>query len=191
MVAKALVIGDFHIPTRAKYIPTPIREVIERNGFDYVLCTGDFVVEETREYVRKAGRNFIAVRGNMDYIEDLPARAVVEIEGFRVGLTHGSEVYPRGDVRKLARIAEEMNVDILIHGHTHVLSIQEVALSNGRKVLLVNPGSATGVYSGGGGSLIPSYVIMEFTQSEVQVHGYELLGDRVTERRYVFKRLVG
>ncbi len=189
MVTKVLVIGDFHIPTRARYIPTPIREVIERNGFDYVLCTGDFVVKETREYVRKAGRNFIAVRGNMDYIEDLPVRAVVEIEGFRVGLTHGSEVYPRGDVKKLSRIAEEMNVDILIHGHTHVLSIQEVILSNGRRALLVNPGSATGVYSGGGGSLIPSYVIMEFTQDEVQVHGYELLGDKVTERRYVFKRL--
>ena len=189
MTIQVLVIGDFHIPTRAKSIPTPIRAIIEKSSFDYVLCTGDFVVRKVMDYVKKAGRNFIAVKGNMDYIEDLPPRAIVEIEGYRIGLTHGSEVFPRGNIVMLTKIAEEMNVDVLVHGHTHVLSIHEVPTTTGTK-LLINPGSATGVYSGGGGSLIPSYMILEVSSEQVVVHGYEILGDKVSERRYVFKKTV-
>lgn len=174
---KVLVIGDFHIPTRAKEIPRAILEFIVKERPDLILSPGDFVVQEVYRQLETYAP-VKAVLGNMDEDLNLPKRLIVEIYNFKVGLIHGDGIFPRGNIKKLTKIALDMNVDVLIHGHTHKLSIDIVNVS-GRNILLVNPGSATGVWGGGGGSLVPEFAILYLTENSIQVIGYRVIEGNV------------
>ncbi len=55
------------------------------------------------------------------------------------GLIHGHQVLPWGDPGALGAVARELDVDILLSGHTHHLAAWE---EDGR--FFINPGSATG-----------------------------------------------
>lgn len=60
----------------------------------------------------------------------------------RVGVLHGHQVIPWGDPESLDIIARQMEVDVLLTGHTHRFE----AFENNNK-FFINPGSATGAYS--------------------------------------------
>jgi len=79
----------------------------------------------------------MAVQGNMDRVNgiDLAKAKVLEVEGLKIGVIHG-EVYPRADTSQLLYLAKELNVDILISGHSHQPKIEQI-----EGVLLLNPGS--------------------------------------------------
>ena len=55
---------------------------------------------------------------------------------------HGHQVIPWGDQESLDIIARQMEVDVLLSGHTHRFD----AFENNNK-FFINPGSATGAYS--------------------------------------------
>ncbi|RLF25148.1 MAG: YfcE family phosphodiesterase [Thermoprotei archaeon] len=181
---KALLIGDFHIPTRARDIPPRIRSKVEEEAYDLVLCTGDLVSPKVLNWLRSLSSQVFIVRGNMDYLS-LPKWQEVTMELLRIGLTHGDEVYPRGDIEQLTSIAMRRGVDILVHGHTHVLSVD--LIERGRRILLLNPGSATGVWSGSGGSLVPSFMLLIVEGGRATVHSYELKGDVLAHDSKVFQ----
>lgn len=61
---------------------------------------------------------------------------------FRIGLCHGHQVVPWGDIESLAMLQRQLDVDILITGHTHKFE----ALEHENK-FYINPGSATGAFS--------------------------------------------
>lgn len=48
-----------------------------------------------------------------------PDQKVVTVGNFKIGLTHGHQVVPWGDIESLALIQRQLDVDILITGHTH------------------------------------------------------------------------
>ncbi len=152
---RILVIGDTHVPDRADEIPTPIKEFI-RQGYDILVFTGDATTKEIlSEITKMSGADIVyAVRGNMDYLK-LPLQEVFTVKGIKFGVIHGHGVYPRGDRKKLEEMAVKMGVDVLISGHTHRYDVYE------GKVILLNPGSATGVWSGGNASMIPSAMCVE------------------------------
>ena len=50
---------------------------------------------------------------------DLPETKVVRIGQFSIGLCHGHQVVPWGDPESLANLQRQLDVDILISGHTH------------------------------------------------------------------------
>jgi hypothetical protein len=79
----------------------------------------------------------MAVQGNMDRANgiDLPKAKTVEVEGLKIGLIHG-EVYPRADSDQLLYLAKELDVDILVSGHSHQPKIEQK-----EGILLLNPGS--------------------------------------------------
>jgi putative phosphoesterase len=79
----------------------------------------------------------MAVQGNMDRANgiNLPQAKTIKAEGLKIGLIHG-EVYPRADTQQLVYIAKELDVDILVSGHSHQPKIEQ---TDG--VLLINPGS--------------------------------------------------
>ena len=62
---------------------------------------------------------------------------------------------PWGDLEALATVQRKLDVDILIHGHTHEPSIQQY---DGK--YFINPGSATGSYSAMNSNVIPSFILM-------------------------------
>ena len=181
-ISKILVIGDTHIPTRASRIPVLIETHITSKQYNMVLCTGDLVEPSVLNFLKNIAPTKVVV-GNMDYL-DLPEYEVVNINNIRIGLIHGHQVRPRGDIRKLSRIAYDMNVKILICGHTHVPLVKKVMVDD-KEILILNPGSATGVWSGGGGSLIPSFMELEIISSgNVSITLYELKGNILTKSSY-------
>ncbi len=153
--------SDSHIPERASEIPQAIRSFIEGRSYDIVVHAGDFVNHEMVEYVRSLGEEVYMVQGNMDYV-DLPEKEIFNVFGINIGVIHGDQVYPRGNISKLSRIAKELNVKILISGHTHTPNI---TFDSG--VLHLNPGSITGVWGGGGGSMTPTFIILT-----INIDGY-------------------
>ena len=180
---RILVMGDFHIPSRARWIPRPILEFLVGKRFDLVLCTGDLCTDEVQQFLSRFGP-LVCVMGNMDYIHN-PREFRHKIEDLVIGMRHGDEVRPRGDIEGLRTLAIRMGVDVLITGHTHVPMVKELKVRD-RKILLLNPGSATGVWSGGLEHGPPSFMILEVDGNKLTVHLYKLVGEELQEETYEF-----
>ncbi len=75
---------------------------------------------------------------NLDY----PEQKVVTVGQFRIGLTHGHQIVPWGDKESLTMLQRQLDVDVLITGHTHEFE----AFEEDNK-FFINPGSATGAFS--------------------------------------------
>ena len=183
-----LVVGDTHIPERAWEIDEAILDFLRPRRYDVVVHTGDLVGEEVLDVVRGLGARYYVVQGNMDYL-DLPEEEVFDVFGIKMGVIHGDQARPRGDIEKLTLIASRLGVSVLMSGHTHSPFI----VFHPRGVLHVNPGSLTGVWGGGGGSMTPSFAEIEVYESGVVVVKlYELVQNRVVLRREeVFRFTVG
>lgn len=129
------VLSDTHITT-----PTEeFLEIIEQHfsDVDIILHAGDYVDESIVDYL--SSKDFIGVVGNMDSHEitgKLPAKRILEISGFKIGLIHGWGA-PTGIEKKICESFEE--VDCIVYGHTH-------STKNKKKgnTLLFNPGSPKG-----------------------------------------------
>ncbi|MEM4577071.1 MAG: YfcE family phosphodiesterase [Candidatus Nezhaarchaeales archaeon] len=184
MVKKALAIGDFHIPERAYWIPEELEKEIFKEAYDVVFCSGDLTSEDVILWLKKLSREVYVVKGNMDHLK-LPTYLVVNVEDLRVGLYHGSGVHPRGDLFKLAVKAKQLGVEILVTGHTHY---SKVAFLDEFGVVIVNPGSATGVWGGDErASLIPSFAIMRISGRNLVVEVKEIAETRIKVNKFEFQ----
>jgi len=132
---KICVLSDTHVPVAAPVLPPDLLRALE--GADLVLHAGDILTMSVLDELG-AIAPVEAVRGNMDrpdVQQGLPVKKVVEAQGKRIGLIHGT-----GPSWGLApRVLREFpDVDIIVFGHSHhPLSEQR------EKVLLFNPGSPT------------------------------------------------
>ena len=142
------VISDTHIPGRAKTLPKEIREIFK--GVDLIIHSGDIENLETLKELEKITQVF-AVEGNMDpkeTKEKLPERISVKIFNFKIGIVHSLFPFWLGShfnwlQEKVAKkLAQNQDFDILIFGHTHRPFLKELNFE-GKKVLLINPGSPT------------------------------------------------
>ena len=128
------LISDTHIPDRARIIPQKVIEAF--NDVELILHAGDLtspkVIDELEDIAP-----VMAVQGNMDRANgiNLPKAKTIEVEGLKIGVIHG-EVYPRADSDQLVYLAKELDVDILVSGHSHQPKIEQ---KDG--ILLLNPGS--------------------------------------------------
>jgi len=128
------VLSDTHL----KHFPKGLGECIEYHfkDVDMILHAGDVVELNALDFF--AGREIKVVAGNMDSWElkhRSPAKMVLTLEGFTVGLIHGWGS-PAGIEDRI--ILEFDALDILVYGHTHA------AVSHTRNgILYFNPGSPT------------------------------------------------
>lgn len=175
---KIVVIGDFHIPSRAKKIPDWIVGKIIEEKPDMIACTGDLESEDTLSFLHSLAKTK-CVSGNMDWL-DLPDHQEFEVGDIRIGLIHGKGIVPRGDINQLNRFAEMMRANILIHGHTHKLSTE---LAYGR--LFVNPGTATGVWGGATGGEPQSFIIIEINGKHIIVRKF--VDEKEVVERYEYR----
>ncbi|PIE51926.1 YfcE family phosphodiesterase [Candidatus Fermentibacteria bacterium] len=134
----AAVISDTHIPVRLRALPGQLYEAVAEA--DIIIHAGD--IEET-DVIRDLERfaPVKAVHGNMDGCDTAkryPDRFLMELEGFTIGLTHGSGARwgIRGRIRKMF---EPVQPDIIIHGHTHRFFWDK---ENG--IWFLNPGAIAG-----------------------------------------------
>lgn len=128
------LISDTHIPDRAKILPQNVIDAFK--DVDLILHAGDLTSPRVIEELERIAP-VMAVQGNMDRVNgiDLPQAKTLEAEGLKIGMIHG-EVYPRADTQQLVYLAKELDVDILVSGHSHQPKIEK---KDG--VLLINPGS--------------------------------------------------
>uniref|UniRef100_A0ABM0MHA3 Vacuolar protein sorting-associated protein 29 n=1 Tax=Saccoglossus kowalevskii TaxID=10224 RepID=A0ABM0MHA3_SACKO len=111
-----------------------------------------------------------------------PEQKVVTVGQFRIGLCHGHQVVPWGDIESLAMVQRQLDVDILISGHTHKFE----AFEHENK-FYINPGSATGAYSPLDTNVTPSFVLMDIQASTVVTYVYQLIGEEVKVERIEYK----
>lgn len=128
------LISDTHIPDRARIIPQNVIDAF--SDVDLILHAGDLTSLDVVEELEKIAP-VMAVQGNMDRVNgiNLPKAKTLEVEGVKIGIAHG-EVYPRADTQQLVYLAKQLDVDILVSGHSHQPKIEQ---TDG--VLLINPGS--------------------------------------------------
>lgn len=134
---RILVISDTHIPLRAKDLPPRVWDAVKEA--DLVVHAGDLTTIDLY-YELKAYKEVRAVAGNMDGPEVwsvLPEKLIFEVEGKRIGLTHGFGA-PHGLEERVKRLFEGEDLDVLIFGHSHRPLIREEG-----GLLLLNPGTPT------------------------------------------------
>uniref|UniRef100_A0A7C5YYD6 Phosphoesterase n=1 Tax=Ignisphaera aggregans TaxID=334771 RepID=A0A7C5YYD6_9CREN len=169
-----LVIGDSHIHERADEFPEKFTNYFKSKKYDFVIHTGDLIDYDVLEYVKSLASKAYIVQGNMDYI-NLPEHEMFELFGIMIGVIHGDQVRPRGNIAGLTRIARSLGVVILISGHTHTPFI---VFDSG--ILHINPGSVTGVWGGGGGSMIPSFIELRVLDTKrVYIALYQLENNEI------------
>ncbi len=136
------LISDTHIPSAGKELPSQVAETFR--SVDMILHAGDIHVLSVLDWLQ-AIAPVLAARGNGD--RDLPAdprlkdAQVIEIEGLRIGLSHGLSLPEDPPWRPLSKIMDREfggRVDVYVFGDTHVEMIET---HDG--VLMVNPGSPT------------------------------------------------
>ena len=189
-----LLIGDSHIPYRAKEISQSILNRLDDlttdQLFDYAFFTGDVI--KAPDFIkfleRRTEKKFFIVVGNMDYYygnRNAPIYQELKIlfnnnDKLSIGLTHGAQIRPRGDHYQLEQLAIEKDNNILISGHTHK---EEVYLTK-KGITLINPGSVTGVWSFIA-SGIPSFSVIRINKQsgDIQVSLYQLniKNDKITK----------
>ncbi|KAI9337838.1 vacuolar protein sorting-associated protein 29-like protein [Pilaira anomala] len=180
-----LAIGDLHIPHRSHGLPNKFKKLLVPGKIQKILCTGNTVDKETFDYLRTIAGDIVAVKGDFDENQHLPQTKVITEGALRIGIIHGHQVIPWGDAESLDITARQMEVDVLLSGHTHKFEAYEY---NGR--FFINPGSATGAYSSipEATDPVPSFVLMDIQGSSVVTYVYKLIEDEVKVEKLEYKR---
>ena len=136
---RILVLADTHIPIAAQKLPAKIEEEARRS--DYCLHAGDMIEYSVFERLSQL-TNTYGVCGNMDdrsVIDRLPQKQIIDIDGIKIGLTHGHGA-PNKVIESLNKIfADDIaDIDIFVFGHSHIACNIE---RNGK--IYFNPGSPT------------------------------------------------
>ena len=135
-MARIAVISDSHARRMRGTPPELLKALAEA---DWVVHCGDYTSLAVVRELQALSKRFIGVYGNIDPKEirdELPAKAVFEVEGRRIGVIHPSWGGPPFGIEE--DIAREFEgVDIILFGHTH--DIFHKTIDN---VIFLNPGEA-------------------------------------------------
>lgn len=138
-----LVLGDIHIPHRCHNLPNKFKKLLTPGRIHHILCTGNLCTRESFDYLKTLASDVHVVKGDFDEQGlNYPEQKVVTVGKFRIGLCHGHQIIPWSDPDSLSLIQRQLDVDILITGHSHKFEAYE---QDG--CFFINPGSATGAYS--------------------------------------------
>ncbi|MEA2071790.1 MAG: YfcE family phosphodiesterase [Asgard group archaeon] len=178
MTKKVFIAGDLHIPSRAKQLLPPFKEILESTTWDYIALTGDLTTKEVLEYFKQYvsnPSNLIACQGNMDSF-NLPERTIFTIDSLRIGVFHGKGIYPRGDISQLKEIANEMNVSILLTGHSH-----QTFCHHDDNHIILNPGTATGASGGSSWAVDAGIMVLSISENNktVTLHWHRLINHKL------------
>lgn len=134
---RVLLLSDTHIPHRARDLPAPVWEEVDRA--DTVVHAGDWCDLESLDRLSARARRLVAVYGNNDGPElraRLPEIARTTLGGVRFAVVH--ETGPtRGREKRCERLFG--GNDVLVFGHSHIP--WDTSTPGGLRLL--NPGSPT------------------------------------------------
>ena len=107
-----------------------------------MLCTGNIGNPETKAWITSLvpdPANAFFVKGEEDE-EDLPLTQRLQVGNLTIGLIHGHQVTPWGDLESLTAVHNMIDCDILVYGNTYT---PKVMAKDGK--FFVAPGSFTGI----------------------------------------------
>lgn len=146
---RIMIVSDTH--GKNMYLNQALEEV---GTFDLLLHLGD--LEGSEHFIEafvKTKKEMIS--GNNDYRLDYPEERIIEVEGYRIWMTHGHHYQVYMGVASLREAALNKNVDIVLFGHTH----QPYLEKNG--LIILNPGSISLPRQS---DRTPTYAVMEIDE---------------------------
>ncbi|KAL5264852.1 hypothetical protein ACHWQZ_G005806 [Mnemiopsis leidyi] len=180
-----LVIGDMHMPYRKAALPQKFKKLLVPGKIQHILCTGNLCLRETHDYLKNIASDVHIVRGDFDTNTSYPEQKVVTVGAFKIGLIHGHQVVPWGDHDAIATIRRQLDVDVMISGHTHKLEAYE---KDGK--FYINPGSVTGAYSALERDPVPAFILMDIQSNTLVTYVYSLANDEMEVKKIEFKKSV-
>ena len=162
-----LVVGDMFVPQRSPDIDEQFKSILIPNKLQHVLSLGNIGSRESYDWLKSLSNDFHSVKGDFDE-GDIPEKECVHIGDFNVGLIHGHQVLPWGDLESLANVQRSLGCDLL-SGHTHKTSIKVK-----ENKLYINPGSISGAFSPLIEDTIPSFILMVLQGEEAIIYLYTL-----------------
>jgi uncharacterized protein len=137
------VVSDTHLPRFRRALPEALVRGFEEAGIEMILHLGDWTTLLAAELL-EAIAPLDGVAGNNDppeLVERFGRRKILEIEGARVGLTHGDLGSGRTSRERAidAFGGPAARPEVVLFGHSHIPLIDRGR--DGR--LLINPGSPT------------------------------------------------
>lgn len=127
---KIIVLSDTHGDVNI------IENILSENEYDYSVIAGDYVCNSS--YINS--KFDFVVRGNNDF-DTNKDEIFFEIEGIKFCLQHGHLIgsyWHLDNYEYMKNVLDNKDVDVLIHGHTHISKIFEY-----ERGLVINPGSTT------------------------------------------------
>jgi putative phosphoesterase len=125
---------------------------------------------------------YFVVRGNMDYAKSAHSfHEKIQIESFNVLLIHGTQLRPRGNIKQLSEIAENVEAHVAVHGHTH-----QAAIDLYKDKLFLNPGTISGATGGWGGKTDATFIEIDAEGDEIIVtlHHTDWTKTKMSESRF-------
>lgn len=144
---KVLIVSDTHGQENN------LEKVLSQVGpIDHLIHLGDVIGAED-DICAMTDAPVTIVCGNCDYGSELPQEEIVELGKYRALLTHGNNYYVSSTLEYLKERAHELEVDIVMYGHTH-----QPYLEQEDNLTILNPGSLSLPRQEG---REPSYILME------------------------------
>ena len=166
-----LVVGDMFVPQRSPDIDPQFKTILVPNKIQHVLSLGNNGSRESYDWLKSLSNDFHSVKGDFDE-GDMPEKKVVQIGEFKIGMIHGHQILPWGNIEALSSVQRELDCDILLNGNTHQIDVQ----TKDNK-FYINPGSISGAFSNCIADPSPSFVLMILQGTEAIVYLY-VLNDR-------------
>lgn len=126
------VISDTH--RMIKYINLA-KELIK--DADILIHLGDNV-EDVELLEQDFKGEVYAVAGNCDYSKKYPKENIIDVNGRKIFFTHGDLYGVKSSINNIYYRGRELEVDIVLFGHTHQQLIEEEG-----GLILMNPGSVS------------------------------------------------
>lgn len=154
---KILIVSDTHRQNK-----NLLRLLEEIENLDVLIHLGDIEGSETTISMA-ADCRVEMIAGNNDFFSELPGEKMIQLDRFKVMLTHGHRYYIGMGDEMLKAEARAKGADIVMYGHTHRPKLEQT-----EDLVVLNPGSLS--YPRQDGKK-PSYIIMEIDeQGNAQYH---------------------
>ena len=137
-----LLVSDLFIPLKTSDIYSQFKSILLPNKIQHIICLGNIGNQQTFDWLHSLSNDFHVIKGDYDINRNFPDRKAIQIGNFRIGIIHGHQIIPMGDLEILSNIQRELDCDILVSGYTHQLSV-----NTKENKLYINPGSLTGALS--------------------------------------------
>ncbi|MBN2879764.1 MAG: YfcE family phosphodiesterase [Clostridia bacterium] len=125
---KIIVTSDTHGHIEALYSIYKLH-----SDADIFIHLGDYV-QDAQKVSQRLGMEVLCVKANGDAGSTMPEKRMISIEGVNILAVHGHHQAVKLSLMRLSLLAQEMQADVALFGHTHYSLLE----NNG--ILFINPG---------------------------------------------------